>query len=121
MLTVAWTKNSLSPRRLHPVLRAERAEKDRFVKGQKEYFRGCLMNVILGVVKSIAFLALRNSVFLNGTFFFFYGLLSARGLAHSRYSKWSLLRNKKTIGTGVCGTTQLPHVIKPKVVLTKEQ
>ena len=41
----------LSPRQLHPVLRAERAEKDRFATGQKNYFFGCLMNVILDVVK----------------------------------------------------------------------
>ena len=41
----------LSPRKLHPVLRAERAEKDRFTTGQKNYFFGCLMNVILDVVK----------------------------------------------------------------------
>ena len=41
----------LSPRKLHPVLRAERAEKDRFTTGQKKYFLGCLMNVVLGVVK----------------------------------------------------------------------
>ena len=41
----------LSPRKLHPVLRAERAEKDRFATGQKNYFFGCLMNVILDVVK----------------------------------------------------------------------
>ena len=27
----------LSPRKLHPVLRAERAEKDRFATGQKNY------------------------------------------------------------------------------------
>ena len=41
----------LSPRKLHPVLRAERAEKDRFATGHKNDFFGCLMNVILGVVK----------------------------------------------------------------------
>ena len=35
-----------SPRKLHPVLRAKRAEKDRFATGQKNYFFGCLMNVI---------------------------------------------------------------------------
>ena len=40
-----------SPRKLHPVLRAERAEKDRFATGQTNYFFGCLMNVILDVVK----------------------------------------------------------------------
>ena len=40
-----------SPRKLHPVLRAKRAEKDRFATGQRNYFLGCLMNVILGVVK----------------------------------------------------------------------
>ena len=47
------TKNNnfLSPRKLHPVLRAERAEKDRFATGQKNYFFGCLMNVILDVGK----------------------------------------------------------------------
>ena len=60
-----------SPRKLHSVLRAERAEKDRFATGQKNYFFGCLMNVILDVVKKIAFLVLRNSVFLNVTFFTF--------------------------------------------------
>ena len=42
---------SLSPRKLHPVLRAERAKKDRFATGQKNYFFGCFMNVILDVVK----------------------------------------------------------------------
>ena len=41
----------LSPRKLHPVLRAERAKKDRFATGQKNYFFGCFMNVILDVVK----------------------------------------------------------------------
>ena len=41
----------LSPRKLHPVLRAERAEKDRCATGQKSFFLGCLMNVILGVVE----------------------------------------------------------------------
>ena len=41
----------LSPRKLHPVLRAERAKKDRFATGQKTYFFGCFMNVILDVVK----------------------------------------------------------------------
>ena len=46
------------------------------------------MNVILGVVKRAAFLVLCNSVFLNVMFFFYFsGRLSARGLAHSRYSK----------------------------------
>ena len=42
---------ALSPRKLHPVLRAKRAEKDRFATGQKNYFFGCLMNVILDVGK----------------------------------------------------------------------
>ena len=41
----------LSPRKLHPVLRAERAEKDPFPTGRKIYFFGCLMNVILGVLE----------------------------------------------------------------------
>ena len=41
----------LSPRKQHPVLRAERAEKDRFSTGQKNYFLGCLMKVKFGVVK----------------------------------------------------------------------
>ena len=45
----------LSPRKLHPVLRIERAEKDRFTTGQKTYFFGCLMNMFLGVVEWIAF------------------------------------------------------------------
>ena len=43
--------HALSPRKLHPVLRAQRAEKDRLAAGQKNYFFGCLMNMILGVVK----------------------------------------------------------------------
>ena len=43
--------HTLRPRKLHPVLRAERAEKDRFATGRKNYFFGCLMNVIFGVVK----------------------------------------------------------------------
>ena len=43
--------DNLSPRKLHPVLRAERAKKDRFATGQKNYFFGCFMNVILDVVK----------------------------------------------------------------------
>ena len=47
----AGSRPRLSPRKLHPVLRAERAEKDRFAIGQKNYFFGCLMNVILDVVK----------------------------------------------------------------------
>ena len=41
----------LSPRKLQPALRAERAEKDLFVTGQKNFFFGCLMKVISGVVK----------------------------------------------------------------------
>ena len=41
----------ITPRKLHPVLRAERAEMDRFATGQKNYFFGCLMNVILDVVE----------------------------------------------------------------------
>ena len=45
------TRKRLSPRKLHPVLRAERAKKDRFATGQKNYFFGCFMNVILDVVK----------------------------------------------------------------------
>ena len=45
------------------------------------------MNMIVGVVKEIAFLVLCNSVFLNVTFLHFSGVLSARGLAHSGYSK----------------------------------
>ena len=60
----------LSPRKLHPVLRIERAEKDRFITLQKNYFFGCLMNVFLGVAKEIAFLALRSSVFLKGAFLY---------------------------------------------------
>ena len=44
-------RQCLSPRKLHPVLRAERAKKDRFATGQKNYFFGCFMNVILDVVK----------------------------------------------------------------------
>ena len=44
-------QKNLSPRNLHPVLRAKRAEKDWFATGQKNYFFGCLMNVILGIVK----------------------------------------------------------------------
>ena len=42
---------NLSPSKLHPVLRAERAEKDRFATEEKNYFFGCSMNVISGVVK----------------------------------------------------------------------
>ena len=61
----------LSPRKLHPVLRAEHAEKDRFATGQKNYFFGCLMNVILDVGKKITFLVLCNSSLLNATFFTF--------------------------------------------------
>ena len=46
------------------------------------------MNVILGVVKEIAFLVLCNTLFLNVTFCYTpLGGLSARGLAHSRYLK----------------------------------
>ena len=41
----------LSSRKLHIVLHAERTEKDRFATGQKNYFFGCLMNVIVGIVK----------------------------------------------------------------------
>ena len=41
----------LSPRKLHPLLRTERAEKDRFATGQKNYFFRCWMNVNLDVVK----------------------------------------------------------------------
>ena len=39
-LREAWPPpgGCLSPRKLHPVLRAERAEKDRFATGQKNYF-----------------------------------------------------------------------------------
>ena len=51
------------------------------------------MNVILGVAKKLAFLVLCNCAFLKLIFFFFSGLLSAGGFAHSRYSKKSLLRN----------------------------
>ena len=50
-ISFRYNLHELSPRKLHPVLRAERAEKDRFATGQKNYFFGCLMNVILGVVK----------------------------------------------------------------------
>ena len=49
--TCFCTGSSICPRKLHPVLRAERAEKDPFATGQKNFFFGCLMNVILGVVK----------------------------------------------------------------------
>ena len=45
------------------------------------------MNVFLGIVKEIVFLALRNYVFLNRKLFIFYDALSAQGLAHSRYSR----------------------------------
>ena len=45
------------------------------------------MNVILGVVKQIAFLVLYNSVFLNVTFFTFLWRSECASLAHSRYSK----------------------------------
>ena len=41
----------LRPGKLHPVLRMERAEKDRFTTGQKDYSYGCLMNRFLRVVK----------------------------------------------------------------------
>ena len=50
-LSTLWHSVGLSPRKLHPVLRAERAKKDRFATGQKNYFFGCFMNVILDVVK----------------------------------------------------------------------
>ena len=70
-LSMIGCQINLSPRKLHPVLRAERAEKDRFATGQRNYFLGCLMNVILDVVKKIAFLVLCNSVFLNVRFFTF--------------------------------------------------
>ena len=72
-ISLYWfaTVQKLSPRKLHPVLRTERAEKDRFATGQKNYFFGCLMNVILDVGKKIAFLVLCYSAFLNATFFTF--------------------------------------------------
>ena len=49
--SISPSKKILSPRKLHPVLRAERAKKHWFATGQKNYFFGCLMNAILGVVK----------------------------------------------------------------------
>ena len=50
---ILGSQHRLSPRKLHPVLRAELAEKDKFATGQKNYFFECLMNVIFGVLKKI--------------------------------------------------------------------
>ena len=40
-------KATVSPRKLHPVLRVERAERKRFTTGQKNYVFGCLMIVMI--------------------------------------------------------------------------
>ena len=52
---VILINSGLGPRKLHPVLRVEREESNRFTTGQKNYFFAYLMNVILGIVKSIAY------------------------------------------------------------------
>ena len=51
-LRVVQPEIQLSLRKLHPVLRVERATKGRFTTRRKIFFER-LMNVILGVVKSI--------------------------------------------------------------------
>ena len=51
----ADARHKLSPRKVHPVLRIKRTEKDWFTTQQKNYFSGYLMNVFLGIVKQMVF------------------------------------------------------------------
>ena len=79
------------------------------------------MNVTLDVVKKLAFLVLRNSVFLNVTFFtFLWRSECVRPRALKIFQVESITKPKKPVRTGVCGNTQLPHGIKSRIVLFRE-
>ena len=86
----ATSLHTLSPPKLHPVLRIKHAEKDWFTTVQKNNFLWIVDERVFGQCEINCFLGIGRIHVPRRD-----GALSARGLTYLRYWRWTLLRNHK--------------------------
>ena len=111
----------LSQRKLHPVLRIIRAEKDWSTTQQRNVFLGTFDERVFEYCEMYFFRHYATPYSKMGRFHIFHGALSAPGSRTRDMRSAVCYGTIKTVMTGGCGSTHLSDVIKTQVVLTNQR